>query len=123
MEKLPRRERQVLDTLFAIGEGSVEEIRAAMSDPPSNSAVRAMLVRMEAKGSVKHRIDGQRYIYAPAIAKQSARRHALRHLVQSFFDGSAASAATALLGMAEHLDEEELQRLEDLIRAARQQPR
>lgn len=119
MQELPRREQQVLDALFELGEAGAEQIRSAMPDPPSNSAVRAMLVRIEAKGFIRHRIENQRYLYSPAGSRQVARQHALRRLIRLFFEGSPASAATALLGMAEPMQEDELKRLEDLVKAAR----
>jgi predicted transcriptional regulator len=119
MRPLPRREQQVLDTLLALGEGGAEQIRAAMTDPPSNSAIRAMLVRIEAKGFIRHRVEDQRYVYMPVITRHKARQDALRHVVRTFFDGSAAGAATTLLGMTDRLEEAELRRLEELIKAAR----
>jgi predicted transcriptional regulator len=119
LEALPRREREILDTLYALGEATAGEVMAAMSDPPSNSAVRAMLARLEVKGVIRHRLEQQRYVYAPALAKRIARRGVLDRLVHSFFGGSPASAATALLGMADKVDAEELQKLEELVKKIR----
>ena len=97
-EKLSRREREILDVLFALGnEASAEEIRERLTEPPSYSAVRAMLAKLEAKGAVRHREKGLRYVYSPTTPRSTARRSALRKLVDVFFDGSAGQAAAALL--------------------------
>jgi predicted transcriptional regulator len=110
-ELLSRREREILDVLFRLGdEASAEEIRAGLSSPPSYSAVRAMLVKLEAKGAVRHREKGLRYVYAPTTPRSTARRSALRKLVQTFFEGSAGQAATALL-KEERWSEEDLDEL------------
>ena len=96
--KLSRREREIMDVLFALGDrASAEEIRARLSDPPSYSAVRAMLVKLEAKGHIKHREEGLRYVYSPTTSRTTARRAALQQLVRVFFSGSAGEAASALL--------------------------
>lgn len=96
--KLSRREREIMNVLFALGErGSVEDIRARLSDPPSYSAVRAMLAKLEAKGHVKHREEQLRYIYYPTTARTTARRAALQELVKVFFGGSPGEAAASLL--------------------------
>ena len=97
-EKLPRREREILDALFAIdGDAAVEDIRARLATPPSYSAVRAMLAKLEAKGYVRHRAEGLRYVYAPTLARTTARRQALQKLVRVFFGGSPRETAAALL--------------------------
>jgi predicted transcriptional regulator len=119
LDRLPRRERQLVDALIALGEGTAEDIRGAMPDPPSNSAVRMMLSRLEDKGAVTRRAEGQRFVYVPTVPVEAARRTALKEVVGTYFGGSPASAATALLGMAEQLDEPELRRLEQLIARAR----
>jgi BlaI family penicillinase repressor len=107
VEKLSRREREIIDALFALGNGaSGEEIRARLSDPPSYSAVRAMLTRLEAKGHVRHREEGLRYIYVPTKSRASAQRTALSKLVRVFFGGSPRDTATALLKQEEWSDEE-----------------
>jgi predicted transcriptional regulator len=97
--KLGRRERQIVDALYRLGKASVAEVRAALSDPPSYSAVRAMLTILEAKGHATHQRDGMRYVYSPAVAPVKARHSALRHLVSTFFEGSPLAAAAALLEM------------------------
>lgn len=97
-EKLSRREREIMDVLFALGdEVSAEEIRERLSEPPSYSAVRAMLAKLEAKGAIRHREKGLRYVYSPTTPRTAARRSALRKLVDVFFEGSAGEAASALL--------------------------
>jgi BlaI family penicillinase repressor len=106
-EKLPRREREILDALFASGDhASAEEIRARLTDPPSYSAVRAMLARLESKGYVRHREEGLRYVYSPTIPRTAARRAALQQLVRVFFGGSPGEMATALLKQEAWTDDE-----------------
>lgn len=107
IEKLSRREREIIDALFALGNrASAEGIRARLSDPPSSSAVRAMLTRLEAKGHVRHREEGLRYIYMPTRSRASAQRTALSKLVRVFFGGSPRDTATALLKQEQWSDEE-----------------
>lgn len=97
-EKLSRREREIMNVLFALGErASAEDIRIHLSEPPSYSAVRAMLAKLEAKGYVKHREESFRYIYYPTTPRTTARRSALQELVRVFFAGSPGETATALL--------------------------
>ncbi len=118
-EKLPRREREILDALFALGDGaSVEDVRGRLADPPSYSAVRAMLARLEAKGHVRHREEGLRYVYAPTKPRSATQRTALQKVVRVFFAGSASNAVTALLKQEEWSDEE-LEALSAEIRKAR----
>lgn len=122
-EKLPRREREVIDVLFTLGQdASVEDVRARLSNPPSYSAVRAMLARLEAKGYVRHREDGLRYLYTPTNPRSVAQRTALRKLVRVFFGGSRSQAVTALLKQ-EDWSKEELDALSAEIRRARKQGR
>ena len=97
-EKLSRREREIMNALFALGDrASAEDVRAHLSDPPSYSAVRAMLAKLEAKGYIKHREERFRYIYYPVTPRTTARRTALQELVKVFFGGSPGETATALL--------------------------
>jgi predicted transcriptional regulator len=97
-EKLSRREREIMDAIFALGNrGSAEEIRARLTDPPSYSAVRAMLVKLEAKGFVRHREEGLRYVYVPTTSRAAAQRRALQKIVNVFFGGSKSETVTALL--------------------------
>jgi predicted transcriptional regulator len=106
-EKLTRREREIMDALFALGDyAPVEEVRARLSDPPSYSAVRAMLVKLEAKGYVRHREEGLRYVYAPTRSRAAAQRNALNKLVRVFFGGSPSQTVTALLKQENWTDDE-----------------
>ena len=118
---LSRREREILDVIFAIGgEASAEEIREKLSDPPSYSAVRAMLAKLEAKGAVKHKEKGLRYVYSPTTPRKTARKSALRKLVDVFFEGSKEQVVTALLD-EEKWSEDELDALADQIAARRKE--
>jgi predicted transcriptional regulator len=124
-EKLSRREREIIDALFALGDrASAGEIRQRLSDPPSYSAVRAMLARLEAKGHIRHREEGLRYIYMPVKSRASAQRNALSTLVRVFFAGSPRQTATALLKQEAWTDEElEALRSEiERVRKERKQP-
>jgi predicted transcriptional regulator len=106
-EKLPRREQEIMDVLFAIGgDASVEDVRERLIDPPSSSAVRAMLAKLEAKGYVRHREEGLRYVYAPTKSRAAAQRNALDKLVRVFFGGSPSETVTALLKHETWTDDE-----------------
>jgi predicted transcriptional regulator len=120
---LSRREREILDVLFALGgNASAEEIRERLSDPPSYSAVRAMLAKLEAKGAVRHREEGLRYVYSPTTARRTARKSALRRLVDVFFEGSKEQVVTALLSEEKWTDDE-LEALQKQIVRARKERR
>jgi BlaI family transcriptional regulator, penicillinase repressor len=122
-DKLSRREREIMNVLFALGDrASAEEIREGLTDPPSYSAVRAMLAKLEGKGHVRHREEGLRYIYSPTVSRTTARRTALQQLVHVFFRGSPGEAATALLKNEDWTDEE-LDALSEEIERARQERR
>lgn len=124
VEKLSRREREILDILFALGNnGSADEIRERLIDPPSYSAVRAMLAKLEAKGVVRHRAEGLRYVYSPVTSKSSAQKKAVLKLLNVFFGGSPSLAAAALLKQETWSDEElEALRVEiDVVRKNRRQ--
>jgi predicted transcriptional regulator len=117
---LSRRERQIVDILYAQGRATAAEVQGALPDPPSYSAVRAMLRILEEKGHVRHEQDGPRYVYLPTIARENAKRSALRHMLQTFFDGSAEQAISALLDdSSARLSDGELDRLARLIDQAR----
>ena len=121
---LSRRERQIMDVIYSSGSATVQEVVSKIPDPPSYSAVRAMLRVLEEKGHVKHREDGPRYVYLPIVPRDEARQSALRQLVRTFFDGSAEQAAAALLGMTgPELTEQELDRLSEAIEMARKEGR
>jgi len=122
MSTLSRRERQILDILYSRGRAASAEILAALPDPPSYSATRALLRVLEQKGHVRHEEDGPRYVFIPRVSRQRASVMALRHLLDTFFDGSPVAAATALVdGSASKLSAEELDRLEVLIDQARKE--
>jgi predicted transcriptional regulator len=118
--ELSRRERQIIDILYTQGRATAAEVQTALPDPPSYSAVRAMLRILEEKGHVRHEQDGPRYVYLPTIARDNAKRSALRHMLRTFFDGSAEQAISALLDDAStKLSDAELDRLSRLISQAR----
>ena len=122
--KLTRRERQIMDILYRDGEGTVGDVVAQLPDPPSYSAVRATMNVLEEKGHVRHRQDGPRYVYLPAVPRDRARHAALNHLLQTFFDGSAESAVVALLQMTDsQLSTTDFERLAAQVRKARQEGR
>lgn len=123
-QHLSRRERQIMDVLYALGSATAAEVLERLPEPPSYSAVRAMLRILEEKGHVTHAQDGPRYIYKPTVERETARRGALEHLISTFFDGSPASAAAALLETADgRIDDDELGRLSQLIEKARSEGR
>jgi predicted transcriptional regulator len=122
MITLSRRERQILDILYARGRATAAEILESLPDPPSYSTTRALLRVLEQKGHVRHEEDGPRYVFLPRVSRQRASVAALRHVLNTFFDGSAVAAATALVdGSASKLSTEELDRLEALIEKARKE--
>jgi predicted transcriptional regulator len=121
IERLPPREREVFDALFAAGEATAAQLEELMPDPPSNSALRIMLGRLEKKGFVRRRLEDQKYVYAPALPERKVKQSALTHMIRTFFNGSPIGAAAALVGMSEDIDEAELQRLEQAIAAARRE--
>src|SRR5215210_2264439 len=113
---LSRRERQIVDILYAQGRSTAAEVQAALPDPPSYSAVRAMLRILEDKGHVRHEQDGPRYVYLPTVARDRAKKTALRHVLQTFFNGSAEQALSALLDESDtRLSDQELDRLAKVI--------
>jgi len=119
IESLPRREREVFEVLCGLEKGTASAVRAGLSDPPSDSAVRTLLGRLVAKGLVVHRTVNQAYVYSPAPVTVSVAENAMQRLVRTFFDGSAANAATALLGMAPELKDDELDAIRKIIDEAR----
>ena len=121
---LSRRERQIMDILYRRGRATAAEVMDDLPGEPSYSTVRTHLRILESKGHVRHEQDGVRYVYTAAVPRHSARRSALRHLVDTFFDGSTEKVVSALLGgEAAKLTEPELDRLEQLIRKARKDGR
>jgi predicted transcriptional regulator len=119
-ESLSRRERQIMDIVYRHGAATAVQILADMPDPPSYSAIRALLRILVDKKHLQHREDGPRYVYSPTVPRQKARTRALERVVDTFFDGSALKAACALLGSSQRkLTKAELDDLATLIDAAR----
>lgn len=117
---LSRRERQILDILYQRGQATAAEVQSELPEPPSYSAVRALLRILEEKGHVRHEQDGPRYVYLPTVPRDNAQRSAMRHMLQTFFDGSAEQAISALLDDASaKLSPAELDRLARMIDTAR----
>ena len=121
-DPLSRRERQILDILYVKNSATAAEVKDALPDPPSYSAVRALLRILEEKGHARHKTDGTRYVYLPSIPRESARHSALSRIVQTFFNGSAAQAAAALVDSGS-LSDEELTKLSEMIERARKEGR
>lgn len=119
LNKLPPRERQIVDLLYQRSDMTVAEICDILPDQPSGSAVRTMLKRLEDKGYVRRSDSERGFVYSPVVADTVARKTALSDVVRTFFNGSPASAASALLGMSERLDTSELDELEQMIARAR----
>src|SRR5499427_2836952 len=116
---LTRRERQIMDILYRRGRATAGEVMADLSGNPNYSTVRTQLRVLEEKGHVRHEEHGLRYVYAPAVPRSSARKSALRHLVDTFFDGSTEGAVAALLGgEGTKLSDQELDRIADLVEKA-----
>jgi predicted transcriptional regulator len=119
LSKLPPRERQIVDILYERGPVAVADICDALPDQLSGSAVRAMLKRLEDKGYVRRTESERGFLYSPAVSENAAKKSALREIVRVFFNGSPASAASALLGMSDKLKDDELNELEKMIAKAR----
>ena len=119
---LTKRERAIMDVLYRLGRATAAEVLTELAGSPHYSTVRTQLRVLEEKGHVRHESDGLRYVYLPTLARHTARKAALRHLVDTFFDGSAASAVTALLGRdAGRLTDDDLDRIDDLVQSARKE--
>src|SRR6188508_1508345 len=120
---LTKRERQIMDALYRLGRATAAEILEAMPGAPSYSTVRTQLRVLETKGHVRHEEHGLRYVYMPTVPRHSARKSALKHLVETFFDGSNAKVVAALLGgEGAKLADEDLERIAALVDAARRKP-
>ena len=119
---LSRRERQIMDILYQRGKVSAAEVREAMADAPSYSAVRAMLRILEEKGHVRHQAEGMKYVYAPTVARDKAKRSAVKHLLDTFFADSPAQIVAALLDVSStRLTREDLDRMSELIEKAKRE--
>ena len=124
LHALGRRERQIMDVVFRLGKASVTNVRNELPDPPTYSAVRGMLRLLEQKGYLTHEGDGLRYLYTATVKPTQARKTALRHVVKTFFGGSAAEAAASLLELSDgELSSEEVARLTRLIAKAKTEGR
>jgi predicted transcriptional regulator len=121
--QLSRRERQIMDIIYAKERASVSDVRKAMSDAPSYSAVRALMRILEEKGHLKHTAEGNRYIYHPTRDRKAASRSALKRVLKTFFNGSAEQALAALLETKAGATPEELKRMSKLIDQARKEGR
>ena len=123
-QKLSRRERQILDILYRSGKATAAEVQEAMPDAPGYSAVRAMLRVLEEKGHVRHEAENLRYVFIPVVTREKARRSAVSHMLETFFDGSTEQAVATLLDLSSReLSRDELDRLSALIEKARKEGR
>jgi len=119
---LARRERQIMDILYRLGRATAADVMAALPGDPSYSTVRTQLRVLESKGHVRHEEHGLRYVYIPAVPRHAARKSALRHLVETFFEGSIEKTVAALLGAeGARLTEDELERIANLVVKARKE--
>jgi predicted transcriptional regulator len=117
---LSRRERQIMDILYQLGRATAAEVGAALPGEPSDSTVRTQLRVLEAKGHVRHEEDGQRYVYLPVVSRRVVSKSALKHVVNTFFDGSIESVVAALLGPdGGRLSDDELERIAGIVAKAR----
>ena len=123
-QRLSRRERQIMDVIYSRGQATAAEVQEGLPDPPSYSAVRAMLRLLEEKGYLRHEQDGPRYVFKPVIGREKASKSALKQMLETFFDGSTEQAVAALLNLSKSkLSDEELDRLSKMIEAARKEGR
>jgi predicted transcriptional regulator len=121
---LTRREREIMDIVYRRGRATAQEVLADLAEPPSYSAVRALMRLLEERGHLKHKSEGTRYVYAPAVSRGEARRKALSHLVTTFFDGSVEQTLLALVeNSRSRLEPEELDRLAEIVERARKEGR
>ncbi|MEP6768057.1 MAG: BlaI/MecI/CopY family transcriptional regulator [Acidobacteriota bacterium] len=124
LERLSRRERQIMELIYASGQATATEILDRLPDPPSYSAVRALLRILETKGHLRHVVDGTRYVFLPTVAPDRARRSAMQSVIHTFFEGSPEKAVAALLDVSRsELSEDELDRISRLIENAREEGR
>lgn len=121
LNELGRRERQIMDAIYLLGEASVSAIREQLPDPPSYSAVRTMVRLLESKGWLRHRHEGKKYLYRPTHSHESAKKSALRHLLDTFFAGSTTEAVAALLDVDSNLSRNDLNRIESIIKQAKKE--
>jgi predicted transcriptional regulator len=123
-KNLSRRERQIMDIIYEFNEATAAQVLERLPNPPSYSAVRALLRVLEEKGHLSHKQDGPRYVFVPTLPRDEARENALKHLVNTFFDGSTEKVVAALLDISdEKLSQDDYQRLSQLIEKARKEGR
>ena len=123
-KNLSRRERQIMDIIYELNEATAAQVLERLPNPPSYSAVRALLRVLEEKGHLSHKQDGPRYVFVPTLPRDEARENALKHLVNTFFDGSTEKVVAAMLDISdEKLSEDDYQRLSRLIENARKEGR
>jgi len=121
---LTKRERQIMDVLYRLGRANANEVLAQVPGAPSYSTIRTQLRVLEEKGHLRHEDDGLRYVYIPVVPRHTARRTAVKHLIDTFFDGSAANLLTTLLGRdGTRLTESDLDRITNLVKAAKEPQR
>ncbi len=124
LDRLSRRERQIMELIYASGQATATEVLERLPDPPSYSTVRALLRILETKGHLRHIVDGTRYVFLPTVAPERARRSAMQNLLQTFFEGSPEKAVAALLDVSRsELSEKDLDRISRLIENAREEGR
>jgi predicted transcriptional regulator len=122
--QLSRRERQIMDIVYRLGEATAAEVMENLPDPPSYSAVRALLRILEEKAHLRHRQEGPRYVYSPTVPVDAAKQSALKHVLSTFFEGSVSQAVAALLDLSgDDLADAELERMARLIDQAQQEGR
>jgi predicted transcriptional regulator len=123
-KNLSRRERQIMDVIYELNEATAAQVLERLPNPPSYSAVRALLRVLEEKGHLNHKQDGPRYVFVPTLPREEARQSALKHLLDTFFDGSTEEVMAALLDISEEkLSEDDYKRLSELIEKARKEGR
>ncbi|MEP7336365.1 MAG: BlaI/MecI/CopY family transcriptional regulator [Acidobacteriota bacterium] len=121
---LSRRERQIMDIVYSRGQATAADVQESLPDPPGYSAVRAMLRLLEEKGYLKHEQDGPRYLFKPTLAREKARKSAMKQMLETFFDGSTEQAVAALLNLSKSkLGKDELDRMSQMIETAKKEGR
>jgi predicted transcriptional regulator len=123
LPSLSRREREILDVIYALGRATAADVLDRMPDAPTYTTVRGLLRVLESKGHVRHEEEDGRYVYFPTMTKQRAARSALQHVISTFFDDSPSRAMAALLGSDRRLSEEEIARLAELVDRAKKEKR
>lgn len=123
-KNLSRRERQIMDIIYELKEATVAQVLERIANPPSYSAIRALLRVLEEKGHLAHKQQGPRYIYSPTLSREKARKNALKHVMKTFFDNSTEDIVAALLDISEdNLSKQDYQRIQELIKKARKEGR